>query len=100
LTSINISRYCAGLAGKEQETFVENTTPVAAVVAWMMAGGDRALDAAEARNADHRRALEAARPRKPTLAARLAVAIAALRSEQAAPEPICCPSIHHAEAAR
>lgn len=79
---------------------MENTTPVAAVVAWMMAGGDRALDAAEARNAEHRRALEAAKPRKPALGTRLAVAIAAFRSEHPAPEPMCCASIHHAEAAR
>ena len=79
---------------------MENTTPVAAVIAWMMAGGNRALDPAEARNAEHRRALEAARPHKVALGARLIAAIDARRSERQAPELVCCPAINHAEAAR
>jgi hypothetical protein len=74
--------------------------------AWMIAGGHRAVDPAEARAQMHRRALAEARTvvrTGPGLIARLAVAtvialrtatgtVTALRSAPRPVEPACCPA--------
>jgi hypothetical protein len=61
--------------------------------AWMIAGGLRPVDPAEARDLGHRRALAATRRDTPSVVNRLAAAaIAAFRPAPAPVAPACCPA--------
>ena len=64
------------------------------LAAWMIAGGPRATDPAEAREESHRRALAAVRRTVagPSLATRISAALSALRSPRTEPDPACCPA--------
>jgi hypothetical protein len=66
------------------------------VAAWMIAGGNRALDPAELRNQIHVRAIRAAAPERATLTGRITAAVSArlatLRPAPTPSEPACCPA--------
>lgn len=67
------------------------------VAAWMIAGGNRALDPAELRNQVHIRAIRASAPEGPALSSRIIAAVSAGLASLRRPtpdriEPACCPA--------